>query len=109
MHSFELVEGPAGGQAEVTLLAEGRFMVLPVAYPAANSPQAWAAGSIVLVVRTLLGIEPSGAELATAPLPGAPRCRLPGVPFRGRWLALRSGGRFRRGPRPTATDFADAA
>ena len=42
----------------------------PVEYPTASSPQAWASGTIPLLVRTTLGVRPDPArrELATAPL-----------------------------------------
>jgi glycogen debranching enzyme len=42
----------------------------PVEYPTASSPQAWASGTIPLLVRTTLGVRPKLAkrELETAPL-----------------------------------------
>ncbi|MDP8925539.1 MAG: amylo-alpha-1,6-glucosidase [Actinomycetota bacterium] len=42
----------------------------PVEYPTASSPQAWAAGTVPLLVRTTLGVRPDPArkELVTAPL-----------------------------------------
>jgi glycogen debranching enzyme len=52
---------------------------VPVPYPAACAPQAWAAAAPVLLLRTLLGLEPSPEGL---------RCR-PSVP--ARLLPLRIG------------------
>jgi glycogen debranching enzyme len=42
----------------------------PVRYPTASSPQAWASGTIPLLVRTTLGVQPDPVkrELTTAPL-----------------------------------------
>jgi len=42
----------------------------PVEYPTASSPQAWASGTIPLLVRAMLGLKPDPLrrELATAPL-----------------------------------------
>ena len=63
----------------------------PVEYPTSCSPQAWAAGTIPLLVRTMLGIEPDPEtrRLITAPaLPGAAGdlC-LEGVPAFGESVA----------------------
>jgi glycogen debranching enzyme len=57
----------------------------PVAYPTACSPQAWATGAPLLLVRVMLGLEPDSARLRVAPhLPrGVERLALYGVP--GRW------------------------
>jgi glycogen debranching enzyme len=41
---------------------------LPIRYPAALVPQAWAAGATLLALRTLLGLDASGGELHAAPL-----------------------------------------
>ena len=57
----------------------------PVEYPTASSPQAWATGTPFLLLRTLLGLEPDGDELAVDPaLPdGIASISLRGIP--GRW------------------------
>jgi glycogen debranching enzyme len=39
----------------------------PVEYPTASSPQAWASGAPLLVLRVLLGLEPKGEALTSAP------------------------------------------
>ena len=59
----------------------------PMAYPTASSPQAWAAGAPLLLLRTILGMEPQGNQLRTDPhVPAALRpLALHGV--RGRWGA----------------------
>ena len=54
---------------------------IPVRYPAALVPQAWAAGAPLLCLRTLLGLDVSGGELQVAPI--RDDLRLQRVPFRG--------------------------
>jgi glycogen debranching enzyme len=53
--------------------------MFPVEYPTASSPQAWATGTPLLLLRVLLGLEPAGDELASDP------CLPDGIPY----LALR--------------------
>jgi glycogen debranching enzyme len=57
----------------------------PVEYPTASSPQAWATGTPLLLLRVLLGLEPDGDELRSDPhLPDKiERIELAGIP--GRW------------------------
>jgi glycogen debranching enzyme len=57
----------------------------PVEYPTACSPQAWATGAPLLLVRVLLGLEPDGDELSVDPwLPDRiGYLELTGIP--GRW------------------------
>jgi glycogen debranching enzyme len=57
----------------------------PVEYPTASSPQAWATGTPLLLIRVLLGLEPKDGELAcSAALPDKiERLELRDVP--GRW------------------------
>lgn len=40
----------------------------PVEYPTASSPQAWASGAPLLVLRVMLGLEPKGQELTSSPV-----------------------------------------
>jgi glycogen debranching enzyme len=58
---------------------------VPVEYPTASSPQAWATGTPLLLIRTLLGLEPAGEELCSDPhLPEQlGRLELASIP--GRW------------------------
>jgi glycogen debranching enzyme len=58
---------------------------LPVEYPTASSPQAWATATPLLLLRVLLGLEPDGDELRIeAVLPEAiGDVELRGIP--GRW------------------------
>jgi glycogen debranching enzyme len=58
---------------------------VPVAYPSACSPQAWAAATPLLLLRCMLGLEPGPEGLTADPhLPaGVGRLALRGVP--GRW------------------------
>jgi glycogen debranching enzyme len=64
----------------------------PVELPRACSPQAWAAGTVPLLVRAMLGVEPGAGRLFTNPvLPGDVRdLRLEGVPVFGERRALRA-------------------
>ena len=57
----------------------------PVEYPTASSPQAWATGTPLLLVRAILGLEPRGEELGVDPvLPErVGSLELRGIPFRG--------------------------
>ena len=64
----------------------------PVDYPGANTPQAWAAGAVVLMLQTLLGLGPGDEELLVAPPPGVPALTLEGVWYRGRRLDISSTG-----------------
>ncbi len=55
----------------------------PVDYPVACSPQAWAAGSVVLLLQSLAGIVPTSDGLVVSPAPHGRMLRLSGVPWRG--------------------------
>ena len=67
----------------------------PAEYPTACSPQAWAAGTPLLLLRTMLGLEPMGDHLAVEPaLPvGIGRIELLDIP--GRWGRIDAFGRGR--------------
>ena len=67
----------------------------PVQYPTACSPQAWSAGTPLLLVRTMLGLEPHDGHLMVDPaLPRAlGRVELLDVP--GRWGRVDTFGRGR--------------
>jgi glycogen debranching enzyme len=82
-----LPEAFAGYPREMT-----RF---PVEYPTACSPQAWATGAPLLLITTMLGIQPVGEKLLTDPaIPVAiERIELLGV--RGRWGHSDAAGRGR--------------
>jgi glycogen debranching enzyme len=65
----------------------------PVEYPTSCSPQAWAAGTVPLLVRMMLGVEPDPEErrlLADPVLPkGVEELHLDGVPAFGGRVTLR--------------------
>lgn len=65
---------------------------VPVAYPASCSPQAWAAGSPFLLLRSLLRFEPSVPTgevwLAPAPPPEFGDIHFRNVPFAGSRISL---------------------
>jgi glycogen debranching enzyme len=67
----------------------------PVQYPTACSPQAWSTGAPLLLLRTMLGLEPTGEHLIIDPvLPqGIGRLELLDIP--GRWGRLDAFGRGR--------------
>jgi glycogen debranching enzyme len=67
----------------------------PVQYPTACSPQAWSTGTPLLLLRTMLGLEPAGDHLVVDPaLPrGIGRLELLDIP--GRWGRLDAFGRGR--------------
>jgi len=66
---------------------------VPVEYPTASSPQAWATGAPLLIIRALLGLEPMGEHLIIDPaIPTAiSRLELLGIP--GRWHRMDAFGR----------------
>jgi len=74
----------------------------PIAYPTAARPQAWAAGTPVLLLRLLLGVEPDPAErqlraVCTEPLPEwVGSVRLTGVRAFGRGWDVRARDRLVR-------------
>jgi glycogen debranching enzyme len=74
----------------------------PVQYPTACSPQAWSTGAILLLIRTMLGMQPRGEHLVVEPAlpPSIGRIELLDVP--GRWGRADAFGRRRsdteRGP-----------
>jgi glycogen debranching enzyme len=67
----------------------------PVQYPTACSPQAWSTGTPLLLLRTMLGLEPIGENLIVDPaLPtGIGRLELLEIP--GRWGRIDAFGRGR--------------
>jgi glycogen debranching enzyme len=62
-----------------------RLTKFPVEYPTACSPQAWAAGTPLLLLRVLLGLHPDGEQLTSTPhVPdNIGELTLTGIP--GRW------------------------
>jgi glycogen debranching enzyme len=84
---YRLPEVFAGYERAVT-----RF---PVEFPTACSPQAWATGAPLLLIRALLGLEPVDGKLLVDPaLPAAiERLELWGIP--GRWGRFDAFGRGR--------------
>jgi glycogen debranching enzyme len=64
----------------------------PVEYPTACSPQAWASGTPLLMLTTILGLAADGDSLRSDPVlpPLLERLRLEGVP--GRWGRATAGG-----------------
>ena len=80
---------------------------MPVAYPSSCSPQAWSSASILLLLRTLLGLEPaadgSGVELTRPDLSPVPDLSLERLEYAGRPMSVvvRGGrGEVRHSPAP---------
>ena len=67
----------------------------PVQYPTACSPQAWSTGTPLLLLRTMLGLEPQGDYLVVDPAPpiGIGHVALLDIP--GRWGRVDAFGRGR--------------
>lgn len=84
---------PAHRLPELFAGYERRPAGFPVDYPGANAPQAWAAGAVVLMLQTLLGLSPGDERLLVSPLPGVPALTLEGVWYRGRRLDVSSASR----------------
>jgi glycogen debranching enzyme len=57
----------------------------PAEYPTACSPQAWASGAPLMLIRAVLGLEPDGAVLRSQPLLPEPVRRLSVHHLPGRW------------------------
>jgi len=57
----------------------------PVEYPTACSPQAWASGAPLLLLRTLLGLEPIGDRLLVVPAVPDTIERIEVIDIPGRW------------------------
>jgi len=72
----------------------------PVQYPTACSPQAWSTGTPMLLLRTMLGLEPSGDHLLVDPaLPGG-IAWLGLLDIPGRWGVIDAFARSREDGRP---------
>jgi glycogen debranching enzyme len=67
---------------------------VPVRYPTASSPQAWATASPFLWLRLVLGLEVENGALVSSPLPlpGCPSLTLRGVHALGRRYDVDSDG-----------------
>ena len=84
---YRLPETFAGYQRAIT-----RF---PVEYPTACSPQAWATGAPLLLIRVLLGLESDGEHLIVDPAIPSPIERLELLDIPGRWGRMDAFGRAR--------------
>jgi glycogen debranching enzyme len=71
------------------------FTKYPVEYPTACSPQAWSTGAPLLLLRTMLGLEPMGDHLGVDPAvpTGLGNVALLDIP--GRWGRIDASGRGR--------------
>jgi len=67
----------------------------PVQYPTACSPQAWSTGAPLLLLRTMLGLEPVGDNLVVDPALPATIGRIELLDVPGRWGRIDAFGRGR--------------
>jgi glycogen debranching enzyme len=67
------------------------FSTIPVEYPTASKPQAWAAGAPLLLLRALLGLEP-GRELSADPVLPKEIGSVAVSGIRGRWEDVQGRG-----------------
>jgi glycogen debranching enzyme len=67
----------------------------PVQYPTACSPQAWSTGTPLLLLRTMLGLEPMGEHLVVDPALPATIGHLELLDIPGRWGRIDAFGRGR--------------
>jgi glycogen debranching enzyme len=67
----------------------------PVQYPTACSPQAWSTGTPLLLLRTMLGLEPQGEHLVVDPALPSTIGRLELLDIPGRWGRIDAFGRGR--------------
>ncbi len=67
----------------------------PVRYPTACSPQAWSTGAPLLLLRTMLGLEPVGEHLVVDPLLPETIGRVELLDIPGRWGRIDALGRGR--------------
>ena len=68
----------------------------PVEYPTACSPQAWATGAPLLLLRTLLGLDSDGEHLIVDPAIPEPLGRIELLDIPGRWGRMDAFGRGRK-------------
>ena len=74
----------------------------PVKYPTACSPQAWSTGAPLLLLRTMLGLEPIGDHLIVDPALPSSIGHLELLDIPGRWGRIDAFGRGRVEVRPRA-------
>jgi glycogen debranching enzyme len=67
----------------------------PVQYPTACSPQAWSTGAPLLLLRTMLGLEPVGDHLLVDPVLPATIGHIELLDIPGRWHRMDAFGRGR--------------
>ena len=67
----------------------------PVQYPTACSPQAWSTGAPLLLLRTMLGLEPMGDHLVVDPVLAESVGRMELLDIPGRWGRIDAFGRGR--------------
>ena len=67
----------------------------PVQYPTACSPQAWSTGTPLLLLRTMLGLEPMGEHLVVDPALPTTIGQMELLDIPGRWGRIDAFGRGR--------------
>ena len=93
LEAAELLRRPAA--RGVRRLPARRRPSYPVEYPTACSPQAWATGAPLLLIRTLLGLDSDGDHLIVDPAIPEPLERIELLDIPGRWGRMDAFGRAR--------------
>ena len=104
-HTGTLLNGMASGCPINNLIPEWNDLVYrglwspqtkyPVQYPTACSPQAWSTGTPLLLLRTMLGLEPHGDHLVVDPALPLSIGHLELLDIPGRWGRIDAFGRGR--------------
>lgn len=94
MSSNSIRPNLAGSTGATTRSSPTRY---PVLYPTACSPQAWSTGTVLLFLRTMLGMEPRGDHLVNRPAVPASVGRIELLDIPGRWGRADALGRSRSG------------
>jgi glycogen debranching enzyme len=97
---YRLPEAFGGAPREIT-----KF---PVEYPTACSPQAWASGAPLLLIRALLGLESAGGNLIVDPALPAKVQILAVLDIPGVWGRRDAFGRARSAAMPVSSDETEA-
>ena len=84
-----------GGSRRRSAATSASLTKYPVQYPTACSPQAWSTGTPLLLLRTMLGLEPIGDHLVVDPALPAGFGHLELLDIPGRWGRIDAFGRGR--------------
>jgi glycogen debranching enzyme len=95
MHMLEAATSFKGRLPEAFAGYPRQLTEFPVEYPTACSPQAWASGTPLLLIRAILGLEPIGNSLLVDPAIPSQLGQLELLDIPGRWGRIDAFGRGR--------------